>query len=367
LGVSVGNACHPSNIKWESPHGGDRFNKKPSWIGPSRPGRTPAAFAAGKVEVELHGKKLEGKFALIRMAGDGRRENWLLINMKDENARASQERKFKGPVRVTRANRTRSKVPTAQRPVAGSPLPFEFTHLGKVMFPEKGYTKGDVLRYYTAVAPLLLPHLRNRPITLERLPDGVRPGAPHFWQKHTPDYYPDWIPRINVVGADGARVDYALVNDEASLLYLVNQGALTFHSWLSRVEDLDRPDFVLFDLDPGESTFAKLIKIAKRLHQELDSEGQENFVKTSGKAGLHILTPWTRPGGYDEARAWALSLAQRVAEALPDIATLERRKSARRGKAYIDVLQNARGHHVVPPYVLRAVPAATVSTPLEWN
>jgi bifunctional non-homologous end joining protein LigD len=324
----------------------------------------PEALADGKVEVQLHGKKLKGKFALIRMAGDGRRENWLLIKMKDEYARSSQEPKSKDP---TRPERARSRVLPAQRPVPASTLPFEFTNLDKVMFPEKGYTKGDAIRYYAAVAHLLLPHLRNRPITLERLPDGVRAGAPHFWQKHTPDYYPDWIPRTSVVGADGTRVNYALVNDEPSLLYLVNQGTLTFHPWLSRVEDLDRPDFVLFDLDPGKSTFADLIKIAKQLHQELEAEGLDNFVKTSGKTGLHVLAPWIRPGGYDEARAWAFSVAQRLADALPDIATIERRKSARRGKAYIDVLQNARGHHVVPPYVLRAVPAATVSTPLKWD
>ncbi|MDB6110554.1 MAG: ykoU [Pedosphaera sp.] len=327
----------------------------------------PEALADGKVEVQLHGKKLKGRFALIRMAGDGRRENWLLIKMKDEHARSSPERKSKDPARLARANRTRSRILPAQRPVLASTLPFEFTNLDKVMFPEKGYTKGDVIRYYAAVAHLLLPHLRNRPITLERLPDGVRPSAPHFWQKHTPDYYPDWIPRISVVGADGTRVKYALVNDEPSLLYLVNQGTLTFHPWLSRVKDLDRPDFVLFDLDPGESAFTELIKIAKQLHRQLDVERTGNFVKTSGKAGLHVLVPWTRPGGYDDARSWAFSMARQVAKKLPDIATTERSKAARHGKAYIDVMQNARGHHVVPPYVLRAVPAATVSTPLKWN
>jgi bifunctional non-homologous end joining protein LigD len=247
-------------------------------------------------------------------------------------------------------------------------LPFELTNLDKVMFPEKGYTKGDVLHFYAAVARLLLPHLRNRPITLERSPDGVRPGASHFWQKRTPSYYPNWIPRFETVSKEGTRVNYPLVNDERALLYMVNQGTLTFHPWLSRIEDIDHPDFVLFDLDLGKSTaFADLIKIAKELHKEFDAEHLNNFVKTSGKTGLHVLVQWTGPGGYDDARGWAFSIAQRVAETLPNIATIERRKSARQGKAYVDVMQNAKGHHVVPPYVLRAVPSAMVSTPLKWT
>jgi bifunctional non-homologous end joining protein LigD len=149
---------------------------------------------------------------------------------------------------------------------------------------------------------------------------------------------------------------------------MVNQGTITFHPWLSGIENIDHPDFVLFDLDLGASTtFADLIKIAKELHRELNAEQTENFVKTSGKTGLHVVAEWTKAGGYDEARAWAFSIAERVTETLPKIATLERRKSTRHGRAYVDVMQNAKGHHVVPPYVLRAVPSATVSTPLKWT
>jgi bifunctional non-homologous end joining protein LigD len=267
-----------------------------------------------------------------------------------------------------RSNRASSRAAPALSPAVFRRLPFELTNLDKVMFPEKGYTKGDVLHYYAAVAGLLIPHLRNRPITLERLPDGVRRSAPHFWQKRTPSYYPDWIPRFETTTKDGERVNYPLVNDEQALLYMVNQGTLTFHSWLSRIENVDHPDFVLFDLDLGASTaFADLIKIAKELHKELDAEGMDNFVKTSGKTGLHVLAQWIEPGGYDDARAWAFSIAQRVTETLPKIATIERRKSARHGKVYVDVMQNVKGHHVVPPYVLRAAPSATVSTPLKWS
>jgi bifunctional non-homologous end joining protein LigD len=165
----------------------------------------------------------------------------------------------------------------------------------------------------------------------------------------------------------GRPVRYALVNDERTLLYLVNQGTITFHTWLSRVGNLDRPDFVLFDLDPGEATFADAVAVAKKLHEILDDDGVEAFVKTSGKTGLHVLVPWRQVGDFDAAREWAAGVARRVAEALPERATVEIRKAKRRGRVYIDVLQNARGHHAVPPYVLRAVPGAPVSTPLNWR
>ncbi len=242
-----------------------------------------------------------------------------------------------------------------------------FTHVEKVMFPEKGYTKGDVLDYYMSVAPLLLPHLKDRPVTLERLPDGVREGAPRFWQKNTPSYYPSWIPRADFPTEEGKPVQYVLINDLRTLLYLVNQGALTFHTWLSRAKTPDRPDYVLFDFDPGEAKFMDVVKIAQQVRVELEAEGAKALVKTSGKSGLHVMTPWKSKGGFDEARNWAIAIAQRLVKKLPRIATMERSKDARHGRVYVDVMQNAKGKHIVPPYVLRATPAASVSTPLDWK
>jgi bifunctional non-homologous end joining protein LigD len=129
----------------------------------------------------------------------------------------------------------------------------------------------------------------------------------------------------------------------------------------------DRPDFVLFDLDPGRAPFSDVIQVARSLHAILDEAGVRSFLKTSGKSGLHVLAPWTEQGGYDEARAWALDIARRVAAEEPEQATVEIRKARRGDRVCIDVLQNARGHHAVPPYVIRAVPGATVSTPLTWK
>lgn len=242
------------------------------------------------------------------------------------------------------------------------------THPDKVLFPEAGLTKRDLFMYYLKIADRLLPYLKDRPVTLERLPEGLTgDGAPHFWQKNTPESYPDWITRIALPTEKGETVHYALVNDTPTLLYLVNQGTLTFHVWSSRVQDLDRPDFVLFDLDPGNAKFADVVEVAKGLRTMLKGEGIETFVKTSGKSGLHVLTPWSGNGGYDEARAWAHEIALRVAGERPNQVTVEIRKANRGERVYIDVMQNVRGHHAVPPYVVRAIPSAAISTPLDWK
>ncbi len=316
----------------------------------------------GRLEFALHGEKLQGKFALIRMRGKGRgKENWLLIKMKDEHARPGAPTARTSP---PRKRREKARVSRAARPPADG---VAFTHPGKVMYPDAGITKGDVLDYYRRIAPRLLPYLRDRPATLERLPEGLSEGGPHFWQKNLPDTAPDWLPRIELPSERGKPVHYVLVNDPDTLLYLVNQGTLTFHVWFSRVADLDRPDFVLFDLDPGGAAFAEVVQVAQELHRMLDAEDVPAFVKTSGKTGLHVLVPWRQDGGYDEARAWAAEIAERLAETLPEVATTEIRKAKRGGRVYIDVMQNARGHHAVPPYVLRAVPGAPVSTPLRWQ
>ena len=250
----------------------------------------------------------------------------------------------------------------------GAPQRPKLTSPDKVMFPDAGVTKGDLLGFYERIAPHLLPYLEGRPVTLERLPDGLTEGAAHFWQKNTPAYHPKWIPRVTLKSEAGKPVSYVLVNDVGSLLYLANQGTVTFHPYFSTVDCLACPDFAIFDLDVSGGTFADVVTIAKRLRTQLDGEGVACYPKTSGKSGLHVVTPWgRRRGGYDEARSWALRVAEEACRALPDIATTERLKESRGRRVYVDVMQNALGHHAVPPYVVRATPAATVSTPLEWG
>ena len=342
--------------------------------------RPPAeAIAAGKMEFELRGKRLKGRYALVRMAGRGRGENWLLIKMKDAHARRDATTDD-APAASPRSPRPGSS-PSRRKPAAasasratptakGKHAPVDFTHVDKTWFPGApggAVTKGDVIEYYLGVADKLIPHLRDRPITLERMPDGIGEGKPRFWQKNTPDHYPSWIPRVELPSEAGKPVRYALVNDVDTLAYLVNQGAVTFHPFLSRVQDLDRPDYVLFDLDPGGARFADVVKVARAIHDTLRGRGEIPLVKTSGKSGLHVLVAWRETGDYDAARAWAMQTAESVIGELPDLATVERLKAERDGRVYIDVIQNARGHHAVPPYVLRPTPQATVSTPLDWK
>jgi bifunctional non-homologous end joining protein LigD len=297
------------------------------------------AYKSGKIHFKLRGKRLSGSFNLIRMAVRevGSKPQWLLVKSQSQSHKSQSHA-------------------------------VSFSNEAKVMFPERKITKGDILEYYRAVSPFLLPYLKDRPITLERFPEGLlEKDAPHFWQKNTPAYYPEWIPRAELLSESGKPIQYALVNDLDTLLYLVNQGALTFHIWTSTIHELDRPDFVLFDLDPGDAPFLHVVKIAHELHDLLCAQGIKSYLKTSGKSGLHVLTPWSETGNHDDARNWALSIAQDLEKRCSDIATLERAKHKRKGKVYLDVMQNARGHHFVPPFVLRAVSEAAVSMPLSWE
>jgi bifunctional non-homologous end joining protein LigD len=306
------------------------------------PGDFSQAFESGKIRIKLHGKRLNGDYTLVRMPLREIRSKpqWLLIKTKEEQ-------------------------PTL---TAAPKRGLTFSSEDKLIFPEKDLTKGDLIRYYRELAPYLLPYLKDRPVTLERLPEGLTSEeSSRFWQKNTPAYYPDWIPRAELVTESGKPIRYVLVNDLDTLLYLVNQNAFTFHIWSSRLNDLERPDFVLFDLDPGNAPFQQVVRVAKELHHLLDSRGISSYVKTSGKSGLHVLTPWNKPGNHDAARAWALQIATELENECSSIATLERAKNKREGKLYLDVQQNAKGHHFVPPYVVRAVPEATVSMPLQWK
>jgi len=327
------------------------------------PGDFGTGLVGGKVEFVLDGEKLRGRFTLVRMKGRGDK-NWLLIKGRDQFARPGGS--HGKPLARTTSRRQRTK-PRASRASAHAVDEVEVTNADRIWFPEDGITKGDVFRFYAEIADRLVPFLRDRPVTLERLPGGIGPGQPHFWQKHTPDHYPDWVPRVDFPTERGRSVQYVLVNDRPTLLYLVNQGTLTFHPWLSRVSEPNRPDFVLFDLDPGPATFGDAVTVAKELRGVLEDEGVVGIPKTSGKTGLHVLVAWTKEGDFDDAREWARSLAERVCDALPDLATVEIRKAKRGRRVYMDILQNAKGHHAVPPYVIRPIAGAPVSMPLTWE
>jgi bifunctional non-homologous end joining protein LigD len=247
----------------------------------------------------------------------------------------------------------------------------KLSNLDKVFWPEEGITKGDLLAYYQAVASVLVPHLKDRPFTLRRYPDGIDGNA--FFQKDAPKGMPNWIPtaRIQVTSRDRPRqrrwIDAPLVNDELALLWMVNMGCIDMNAWYSRVDKLDRPDFVLFDLDPSPDVgFAETVQVALYVKEALDSLGLASFPKTSSADGMHVLVPIERRHTYDDTRRFAEIVAGAIARSYPKLATTQWAKAKRRG-VLIDANQNGEGKTIASAYSVRPRPGAPVSTPLRWN
>ncbi|HXX47262.1 MAG TPA: DNA ligase D [Myxococcota bacterium] len=234
------------------------------------------------------------------------------------------------------------------------------TRLDKVFWPVEGYTKGDLLAYYEAVWPWLAPYLRDRPLVLTRYPDGIEGKS--FYQKNAPDFTPDWVLRQQIEGTD-----FFVCNELRTLLYVINSGAIPLHVWSARSDALDRPDWLILDLDPKQAPFAHVVEIARHIHALLDELGATHFAKTSGQDGLHVLVPLGRALDHDDARRLAEVLARAVCAALPEIATITRPVAARGDKVYVDYLQNGRGKLIASPFSVRPRPGAPVSMPLEWK
>jgi bifunctional non-homologous end joining protein LigD len=243
------------------------------------------------------------------------------------------------------------------------------TNLDKVLYPEAGFTKGQVIGYYSRVADVMLPHLRDRPISMRRFPEGVEGHG--FFAKNCPSHHPDWLKKVTLPTSHGKEETLTLcvVNDRASLLWIANLAALEMHPYLHRIEAARRPTLVVFDLDPGESTlFRDCARVALVLRELLEEQTLEAFPKTSGGKGLHVYVPLNTDGHtYDDtkhyARFVARALAQRDRERVTDTMT----KSARRGKVLIDWSQNSMHKTTVAAYSLRARPQPTASTPVLWE
>ena len=245
----------------------------------------------------------------------------------------------------------------------------------RVLFPDDGITKGDVFEYYRKVAPVLVPHLRNRPFTMKRWPHGITGEA--FFQKQAPKGTPDWIPtRTFRTWPRGQRaseresrlVDFVLVNEAAAVLWTVQVNCIDMNAWYSRVDKPERPDFVLFDLDPPDDpdAFALCVRVAHLVRAELERLDLESHVKTSGADGIHVLVPIARRSGYDETYDFAELLSRRLAEAHPGEVTTEWLKKKRSG-VLVDHRQNGHGKTIASVYSVRPKPGAPVSTPLPWD
>ncbi len=237
----------------------------------------------------------------------------------------------------------------------------------KVLFPEAGVRKDDLIEHYLSVAHRMLPHLEDRPLTLERYPDGI--DGDGFVQQHRGDGMPDYVAAIEAARADPDDPEGAIVHvgasNRAALAYLANLGTITLHRWTARLPDLERPDRMIFDLDPPEEGgFGSVRWAARRLVALLQDLGGTPYAMTTGSRGLHVIVPIRRDATHDEARAVAASLAERLAELHPERLTVEQRIAKRAGRLYLDVQRNAYGQTAVAPYAVRARAGAPVATPI---
>ncbi len=244
----------------------------------------------------------------------------------------------------------------------------QLTNLNKVFWPEEGYTKKDVIDYYTGMSGYILPYLKNRPQSLKRNPNGIQDEG--FFQKDAGDDVPEWMDSIAIPSeTDDKEVDYVLCNRTEDLIFLSNWGCIEFNPWNSRTKFLDFPDYLIIDIDPSEKNdYDDVIEVAKEVKHVLDKAQAACYCKTSGATGMHVYIPVGARHQYSHIRAFAELIANLVHEALPEITTLERSLKKRgKDKVYIDYLQNSRGQTLSSAYSIRPRPGATVSTPLEWK
>jgi bifunctional non-homologous end joining protein LigD len=367
-------------------------------------------LAAGKLEFELKGEKLRGAFTLVRMKG--REGEWLLIKKQDESAETGWTLKLRRPVdgrdtfegkakaKSARTNSSEAgvgaggegvrkfsteektkgeKVVPVSRALKAKELKGDvnvrvgrevvpLTSLERVYWPGEGLTKGDLIRYYDEVSRYILPYLEGRPLIMKRYPAGIRGQSFH---QHDVNEAPDFVRTVPLEVEDGGghTVDYIVGDNRATLLYMANLGAIERHPWHSRVENLEHPDWFVFDLDPGEGiTFETICDIALATREVLARLGLESYAKTSGSRGIHVYVPVKAIYDYVQVAELAEHVATLVAHEHAEVATVERSKR-KRGKQmiYVDHMQNARGKSVAAPYSVRPRPGATVSAPLEWS
>jgi bifunctional non-homologous end joining protein LigD len=256
--------------------------------------------------------------------------------------------------------------PPPPPPKAAIQKTVNFSNPKKIYWPAEGYTKGDLIEYYRGVSQWLLPYLRNRPVVLTRFPDGIEGKS--FYQKDAPEFAPEWMRTVPIWSEETQRdIRYFVCDDVESLLYIANMGSIPLHIWGSRVGSLELPDWCVIDLDPKEAPFSDVIRTAQVLHRICESAGLPDFVKTTGKTGLHIMLPLGRQFTYEQTRTLGELLARLVLRELKDIATITRHVTKRGDKVYLDYLQNRHGQLIVAPFSVRPLPGASVSMPLEWH
>jgi DNA ligase D-like protein (predicted polymerase)/DNA ligase D-like protein (predicted 3'-phosphoesterase) len=338
----------------------------------------------GSFSFVLQGRKLQGEFSLVAMKG--RQKNaWLLVKKAD--AFATQEAydaedhaagatpatpkpsEKKKPARAAAAKpaaekpAARAKNETARR-IGGHQV--RLTSLDKLYWPEEKITKKDLIGYYQAIAPVLLPYLKDRAESLLRHPQGIQ--APGFFQKDIQDALPDWVETADIhAESTDAQVRYIVCQNAATLAYMNNLGCIQLNPWNSRLQHLDQPDWAVIDLDPGENTYDDVVEVALAVKEVADAIGVPCYPKTSGATGMHLYFPLGGLYPFALAKDFAYRIARQVHQRLPQLTSLERMPKERRYLVYLDYLQNAIGQTMAAPYCVRPRPGATVSAPLRWD
>lgn len=240
----------------------------------------------------------------------------------------------------------------------------EMTNPDKALFPDAGITKMDLVDYHRRIAEHMLPHLRDRPLSLHRFPDGIDEDG--FYQKESSDHFPDWV-KTKSVTKEGGTVNHVICNGVATLVFLVGQAVITPHIWLSRQDRIHQPDQIILDLDPSSDDFDPVRKAARAVRGVIDELGLTSYPKLTGSRGVHVMIPLRRGPDFDQVREFAKGIAEVVKRREPDLTTTEMRKDKRGDRVFVDYLRNAYAQTVVPPYAVRAKPGAPVSTPIDWE
>ncbi|TAK06015.1 MAG: hypothetical protein EPO39_09945 [Candidatus Manganitrophaceae bacterium] len=360
-------------------------------IGTYEPIGHPAeGWKRGVLRFQLHGKRLKGGWRLFKMKGraQGEKPLWLLQKTADEFALPGHAAEPKESGGKTKAVSVAKPARVKRTPApAGTPLSIDaflslknpigdvvvevdgvrvsLTHLDRIYWPAERITKFDLLCYYARLFPFIDPFLRNRPAILKRYPRGI--AAPSFFQHHL-QTAPDSLKTARMRNEEGREIDYAVYTGLPSLLHLVNLGTIEQHPWHSTIDRVDRPDWLVIDLDPRGAPWEHVLRTARITREVFAARGLTVYPKTSGSAGIHLYLPLEPVHDYEAVAAFAEKIANEVVSCAPKIATVERNPLKRKaGEVYIDWLQNARGKSMVAPYSVRAKPGATVSMPLAWK
>jgi bifunctional non-homologous end joining protein LigD len=338
-----------------------RMGAKPTWLKPE------LVCEVGFAEVTSDGVFRQASFKGMRT--DKKAKDVVLETPADTEATIEGSKPKKSALKLDPIKSTERKTllnpteDTQTKKVCGQDL--KFNHVTKLYWPEDKVTKGDMLNYYYKVGEYMMPYLKDRPMSLNRFPGGIHGKS--FYQKNVTDKAPDWAKTFDHVTGEGKVTKYLVGTDEASLLWMNSLGCIEINPWFSRAETPDNPDYCVIDLDPDKHTYDQVVQAALEVKKVLDAIDVPAYPKTSGSTGMHIYIPLEGKYTYDQSQMFANIIVKLVHKQIPDFTSLERSIAARKGKMYLDFLQNRPGATIAGPYSLRPKPGATVSMPLTWD